>query len=48
MKKRTLFLSQKGKILPDFGYCRLALLQLGGEVIFDSVEKISVKFPKLI
>ena len=44
----SFFISQAGKILPGFGYCRLALLQLGGDVIFDSIEKISVKFPKLI
>jgi hypothetical protein len=44
----SFFISQGGKILPGFGYCRLALLQLGGDVIFDSIEKIFVKFPKLI
>ena len=44
----SFFIPHEGKILPGFGYCRLALLQLGGDVTFDSVEKIFIKFPKLI
>jgi len=46
----SFFVLREGKILPDIGYCRLALLQLGGDLIFNSSDnkfvEFSLKFPK--
>jgi hypothetical protein len=48
-KKKSFFLQREGNILPDLGYCRLALLQLGGNLLFNSTEsttEIAILFPK--
>ncbi|HEX4045558.1 MAG TPA: hypothetical protein VHZ76_07830 [Gammaproteobacteria bacterium] len=45
------FSTQNGKIVPGLGFCRLALLQMGGNIFCDAIKGEStdfiIKFPKM-